>query len=356
MRSACGRELAGSLSRDLVNNYHAISALQQMREAATLMNNALRDAQRGDLPGARKISGNSTSHARPSWRELHGAGAQFMPARRVRPSWWRSTIVSGFRRARGGGVALRRCGSRNRPAGDEAAALLRCSTPSRRSRGATRPAGATNARRVSNNSRRRRSACSCRDRRRGVVVDGLRRVADGGGAACADQGAHGLGGGPRRRRLDRDGAGDLARRTRQLARAFNTMAGEAPRLPRGDAAKVAARAAHDGGDADLGPGSGLRGRPRGHHAKCAIPPPRRWGLRSFRPPIAEPLAGACSRRASTICRVTTRRSSRSVGATTCRASSRSVTSSRISGARRSCCRMSRSSGCWMTPRAISSAP
>ena len=49
-----GRELAGSLSRDLVNNYHAISALQQMREAATLMNNALRDAQRGDLLGARR--------------------------------------------------------------------------------------------------------------------------------------------------------------------------------------------------------------------------------------------------------------------------------------------------------------
>ena len=49
-----GRELAGSLSRDLVNNYHAISALQQMREAATLMSTALRDAQRGDLLAAQR--------------------------------------------------------------------------------------------------------------------------------------------------------------------------------------------------------------------------------------------------------------------------------------------------------------
>lgn len=44
-----GRELAGSLSRDLVNNYRAISALQQMRESATAMNNALREVRRGDL-------------------------------------------------------------------------------------------------------------------------------------------------------------------------------------------------------------------------------------------------------------------------------------------------------------------
>lgn len=49
-----GRELAGSLSRDLVNNYHAISALQQMRESAAQMNNALSDVQRGDLLEAKR--------------------------------------------------------------------------------------------------------------------------------------------------------------------------------------------------------------------------------------------------------------------------------------------------------------
>ncbi len=48
------RELAGSLSRDLVNNYRAIAALQQMRESATLMNNALREARRGDARTARR--------------------------------------------------------------------------------------------------------------------------------------------------------------------------------------------------------------------------------------------------------------------------------------------------------------
>ena len=49
-----GRELAGSLSRDLVNNYRAISALQQMRESATLMSGAVREAQRGDPLAARR--------------------------------------------------------------------------------------------------------------------------------------------------------------------------------------------------------------------------------------------------------------------------------------------------------------
>lgn len=41
------RELAGSLSRDLRNNYVAITALQQMREAAGLMNSAVLNAQLG---------------------------------------------------------------------------------------------------------------------------------------------------------------------------------------------------------------------------------------------------------------------------------------------------------------------
>lgn len=49
------RELAGSLSRDLVNNYRAISALQQMRESATQMNNALRDARFGDSIAAQRV-------------------------------------------------------------------------------------------------------------------------------------------------------------------------------------------------------------------------------------------------------------------------------------------------------------
>lgn len=49
-----GRELAGSLSRDLVNNYRAIAALQQMRESATQMGGAVRDAQRGDPLAAQR--------------------------------------------------------------------------------------------------------------------------------------------------------------------------------------------------------------------------------------------------------------------------------------------------------------
>ena len=49
-----GRELAGSLSRDLVNNYRAIAALQQMRESATQMGGAVQDAQRGDPLAARR--------------------------------------------------------------------------------------------------------------------------------------------------------------------------------------------------------------------------------------------------------------------------------------------------------------
>jgi len=49
------RELAGSLSRDLVNNYRAISALQQMRESAKQMGNALGDARRGDVLAATRI-------------------------------------------------------------------------------------------------------------------------------------------------------------------------------------------------------------------------------------------------------------------------------------------------------------
>lgn len=43
-----GRNLAGSLSRDLVNNYRAILACQQMRSSATLMNVVLSPPQLGD--------------------------------------------------------------------------------------------------------------------------------------------------------------------------------------------------------------------------------------------------------------------------------------------------------------------
>lgn len=42
------RNLAGSLSRDLVNNYRAIIACQQMRTSATLMNSALSPAHLGE--------------------------------------------------------------------------------------------------------------------------------------------------------------------------------------------------------------------------------------------------------------------------------------------------------------------
>lgn len=43
-----GRDLAGSLSRDLVNNYRAISAAQKMRTAVTLMNTALGQMPQGE--------------------------------------------------------------------------------------------------------------------------------------------------------------------------------------------------------------------------------------------------------------------------------------------------------------------
>lgn len=42
------RELAGSLSRELVKNYRAMAALQEMRESARQMGNAVREARRGD--------------------------------------------------------------------------------------------------------------------------------------------------------------------------------------------------------------------------------------------------------------------------------------------------------------------
>ncbi|MCX6955411.1 MAG: ATP-binding protein [Verrucomicrobia bacterium] len=48
------RELAGSLSRDLVQNYRAISALLQMRESARLMSSALGDARFGNTLAAQR--------------------------------------------------------------------------------------------------------------------------------------------------------------------------------------------------------------------------------------------------------------------------------------------------------------
>jgi signal transduction histidine kinase len=47
------RELAGSLSRDLVNNYRSIAACQQMRAAANFMS-TLADARGGEVAGAKK--------------------------------------------------------------------------------------------------------------------------------------------------------------------------------------------------------------------------------------------------------------------------------------------------------------
>jgi NtrC-family two-component system sensor histidine kinase KinB len=49
-----GRDMAGSLSRDLLNNYRALSALQLMRESAVAMSSAVRDVPRGDLLSARR--------------------------------------------------------------------------------------------------------------------------------------------------------------------------------------------------------------------------------------------------------------------------------------------------------------
>ena len=66
------RELAGSLSRDLVNSHRAVYACQQMRVAAVLMDTALGDAQRGDVLAARHAF--DEQHA-AFMRELMGQSA-----------------------------------------------------------------------------------------------------------------------------------------------------------------------------------------------------------------------------------------------------------------------------------------
>jgi signal transduction histidine kinase len=57
------RDLAGSLSRDLVNNYRAIVASQNMRTAATLMNTALRPMPLGE-PERRMFEDNRAAFMR----------------------------------------------------------------------------------------------------------------------------------------------------------------------------------------------------------------------------------------------------------------------------------------------------
>jgi NtrC-family two-component system sensor histidine kinase KinB len=63
------RELAGSLSRDLISNYRAISALQRMREAAAQMNNAVRDSQSGNVLA---LQAAFDTHRSAFMRELMG--------------------------------------------------------------------------------------------------------------------------------------------------------------------------------------------------------------------------------------------------------------------------------------------
>lgn len=63
------RELAGSLSRDLVNNYRAIAALQEMRESARAMAGILREARTGDPLAAQRAFDEPRSAFR---RELMG--------------------------------------------------------------------------------------------------------------------------------------------------------------------------------------------------------------------------------------------------------------------------------------------
>jgi NtrC-family two-component system sensor histidine kinase KinB len=107
-----GRELAGSLSRDLVNNYHAISALQQMREAATLMNNALRDAQRGDLLGARRAFDEPRA---AFMRELMGQAHSSAGSPRATLVVALDQAFQDFSGSRRGGAALRRGRIADRP-------------------------------------------------------------------------------------------------------------------------------------------------------------------------------------------------------------------------------------------------
>lgn len=65
------RELAGSLSRDLVNNYRAIEACQRMRTAANTMS-TLTDAARADLAAARRAFDEQRAAFK---RELMGQAA-----------------------------------------------------------------------------------------------------------------------------------------------------------------------------------------------------------------------------------------------------------------------------------------
>lgn len=69
------RELAGSLSHELVANYQAILALQQMRASATRMGTAVGDAQRGGLLEARKTFATARAQFTAQLMEQSAASA-----------------------------------------------------------------------------------------------------------------------------------------------------------------------------------------------------------------------------------------------------------------------------------------
>ena len=103
------RELAGSLSRDLVNNYRALEACQQMRAAATSMS-ALTDGPRADLAAARRAFDEQRAAFK---RELMGQAASSAGSPRAQlvqaldEAFQRFSTAGDRRLALGGGVGSR---------------------------------------------------------------------------------------------------------------------------------------------------------------------------------------------------------------------------------------------------------
>ncbi len=103
------RELAGSLSRDLVNNYRALEACQRMRTAATSMS-ALTDVSRAEVATARRAFDEQRAAFK---RELMGQAASSAGSPRAQlvqsldEAFQRFSVAADRRLALGGGVGSR---------------------------------------------------------------------------------------------------------------------------------------------------------------------------------------------------------------------------------------------------------
>jgi signal transduction histidine kinase len=103
------RELAGSLSRDLVNNYRALEACQRLRTAATAMS-ALIDGGRADPSAGRRAFDEQEAGFR---RDLMGQAASSAGSPRARlvqaldEAFQRFSLAASRRLALGGGIGAR---------------------------------------------------------------------------------------------------------------------------------------------------------------------------------------------------------------------------------------------------------